>query len=282
MAQKVWFVTGSSRGFGRFWVEAALRRGDRVVATARKASDVSALADAFGDSVLPLALDVNDRSAVFEAVATAKERFGGIDVLINNAGYGSFGAVEEVTEAEAREQMETNFFGSLWVTQAVLPIMREQKRGHIIAVSSIGGIVAFPNIGLYHASKWALEGLTESLAQEVAPFGIDVTLVEPGGYSTDWAGSSAKHATELPAYAEMHAAATKRMASGKRGDPAATTDAILKLVDAEHPPLRLFLGEAPLGIAKQRYAERLETWESWADVSLAAQGNRTQEPALAR
>jgi len=167
--------------------------------------------------------------------------------------------------------MEVNFFGSLWMTQAVLPIMRAQEAGRILMVSSIGGVVAFVNIGLYHASKWALEGLSESLSQEVAPFGIDVTLVEPGAYSTDWSGSSAKRAKELPAYAEMHAAAKQRSANNTPGDPEATATAILKLVDTEKPPLRLFLGTSGLPLAKQRYQERIATWEQWADVSNAAQ-----------
>jgi len=271
MAEKVWFVTGSSRGFGRVWVEAALERGDKVAATARSVSDVDDLKAKYGDAVLPLALDVTDRAAIAPAVKAVHETFGRIDVLINNAGYGSFGAVEEVTEDDARAQMEVNFFGSLWMTQAVLPIMRAQKAGRILMVSSIGGVVAFVNIGLYHASKWALEGLSESLSQEVAPFGIDVTLVEPGAYSTDWGGSSAKRAKELPAYAEMHAAAKQRSANNTPGDPEATATAILKLVDTEKPPLRLFLGTSGLPLAKQRYQERIATWEQWADVSNAAQ-----------
>ena len=274
-SQKVWFVTGSSRGFGRIWSEAALERGDRVVATARDAGHLKDLAEKHGEAVLTLDLNVDDRAAVFAAFEAARERFGRIDVVVNNAGYGSFGAIEEVSEAEARAQIETNLFGALWVSQAALPIMREQKSGHIISISSIGGIVAFANIGLYHASKWGLEGFTESLAQEVAPFGIKVTLVEPGGYATDWRDSSAKRAEELPAYAEMHAAALERAKNNEQGDPAATAEAMLKLVDAEHPPLRLFLGKMPLPIARQRYAERLETWEAWADVSQAAQGNRS-------
>lgn len=271
MAQKVWFVTGSSRGFGRVWVEAALKRGDRVVATARDASSVDDLEKTYGDAILPISLDITDRAAAQRAVKRAVDAFGRIEVLINNAGYGSFGAVEEVTEDDARAQMETNFFGSLWTTQAVLPYMREQKSGRILNVSSIGGIVAFPNIGLYHASKWALEGLSEALAQEVAPFGIHVTLVEPGAYSTDWSGSSAKRAKELPAYAEMHAAAKERSAKNNPGDPEATDEAILTLVDANDPPLRLFLGTSGLPLARRKYAERLATWEEWADVSTAAQ-----------
>ncbi len=255
------------------WVEAALARGDRVVATARKVDSLADVVTKYGDAVLPLALDVDDRSAVFAAFETAHEKMGRIDVVINNAGFGSFGAIEEVTEEQARKQIETNLFGALWVTQAALPIMREQKSGHIISISSIGGIVALPNIGLYHASKWGLEGFTESLAQEVAPFGIKVTLVEPGGFATDWHDVSAARANEHPAYAEMHEKARERSKNMTPGDPDATAAAILKLVDAETPPLRLFLGTSPLPLARERYAQRLATWESWADVSDAAQGN---------
>ena len=268
---KVWFITGASRGFGRVWVKAALERGDKVVATARDSSSISDYKKSYGDAVLPLSLDVTDSGAIAPAVEAAMNAFGRLDVLVNNAGYGSFGAVEEVTEAEARAQLETNFFGALWMTQAVLPIMRAQKFGRILMVSSIGGVAAFPNLSLYHASKWALEGLSDSLAQEVAPFGIGVTLVEPGGYSTDWSGSSAKRAKELPAYAEMHAAAKQRSANMVKGDPEATDEAILKVVDSAEPPLRIFLGTVGLPLAKQKFAERLQTWEKWADVSNAAQ-----------
>jgi NAD(P)-dependent dehydrogenase (short-subunit alcohol dehydrogenase family) len=190
---KTWFITGTSRGFGREWAIAALERGDNVAATARDTSTLDDLVQTYGERLLPIALDVTDRDADFAAVQQAHDRFGRLDVVINNAGYGHFGFVEELSEADVRDQLETNFFGALWVTQAALPIMREQGSGHIIQVSSIGGISAFPIVGAYHASKWALEGLSQSLAQEVAPFGIHVTLIEPGGFSTDWAGPSAKH-----------------------------------------------------------------------------------------
>ena len=190
---KVWFITGASRGFGREWAIAALERGDRVAATARTVSTLHDLVERFGDAILPLELDVTDRAADFAAVARAHEHFGQLDVVVNNAGYGQFGLVEELSEAEARGQLETNFFGALWVTQAALPYLRAQGSGHIIQVSSIGGISAFPNVGIYNASKWALEGLSQALAQEVAGFGITVTVVEPAGYSTDWGGSSAAH-----------------------------------------------------------------------------------------
>src|SRR5206468_1627512 len=169
----------------------------------RKLSVLDDLVAQFGDAVLPLELDVTDRAADFAAVQRAQEHFGQLDVVVNNAGYGQFGLVEELSEAEARDQLETNLFGALWVTQAALPYLRAQGSGHIIQVSSIGGISAFPNIGIYNASKWALEGLSQALAQEVAGFGIKVTVVEPAGYSTDWGGSSAAHATPLPAYDEF-------------------------------------------------------------------------------
>src|SRR3984957_11439822 len=213
------------------------------------------------------------RDADLAAVKLAHDYFGRLDVIVNNAGYGQFGMVEEISEAEIRAQLETNLLGALWVTQAALPYLREQGHGHIVQVSSIGGISAFMNTGAYHASKWALEGLSQSLAAEVAGFGIKVTLIEPTGYATDWAGSSAKHATPLPAYEQVREqAAQARARRFAPGDPGATRDAVLKLVDAQDPPLRLFLGDAPLGIATTDYESRLTTWREWQSVAAAAQG----------
>jgi NAD(P)-dependent dehydrogenase (short-subunit alcohol dehydrogenase family) len=194
--------------------------------------------------------------------------------VVNNAGYGLFGMVEEVSEAQARAQMETNFFGALWVTQAALPHLRAQQSGHIIQVSSIGGITAFPLVGLYHASKWALEGLSQALAQEVRSFGIHVTLIEPAGFATDWSGSSAARAEALPAYdALKQEVAEQRKKRWQPGDPTATRSAILKIVDAEAPPLRVFFGEAPLAMAKADYASRIALWEEWNAVAIEAQGH---------
>ena len=204
MSEKVWFITGTSRGFGREWAIAALERGDKVAATARDTATLDDLAEKYGDALLPIQLDVTDRDADFAAVKQAHDHFGRLDIVVNNAGYGHFGFIEELTEAEARAQIETNVFGALWVTQAALPFLRAQRSGHIIQVSSIGGITAFQNVGIYHASKWALEGFSQALAQEVAPFGIHVTLIEPGGFATDWAGSSSKRSTPLPDYKEVH------------------------------------------------------------------------------
>ncbi|MCS5717948.1 SDR family oxidoreductase [Herbiconiux sp. CPCC 205763] len=274
MAQKVWFITGASRGFGREWATAALERGDSVAATARDTATLAELVDRFGERILPLQLDVTDREADFAAVTEAFNYFGRLDVVVNNAGYGHFGFVEELSEAEARAQLETNLFGALWITQAALPFLREQGSGHIIQVSSIGGISAFPLVGIYHASKWALEGLSQALAQEVGVFGVKVTLVEPGGFSTDWSGSSSSTSEPLEDYAELHAqvGAARAAQLGRRGDPAASAAAMLRVVDAEEPPLRVFFGTAPLGIAKADYASRIATWEKWQDVSELAQG----------
>jgi NAD(P)-dependent dehydrogenase (short-subunit alcohol dehydrogenase family) len=279
MKSKVWFITGTSKGFGRVWAEAALARGDRVAATARDASSLQSLVERYGDRVAALALDVTDKGAVHQAITAAHARFGRLDVVINNAGYGLFGAIEEVSESEARAQMETNLFGALWVTQAALPIMRAQGSGHIIQVSSIGGINAFPTVGLYHASKWALEGFSQSLAAEVAPHGIKVTLVEPAGYATDWSGPSAQRATPLPAYDAARAAIAAFRSGNKPGDPDATGAAILKVVDAKDPPLRVFFGTVGLPMARAEYARRIDLWEKWQDVSTLAQGDLAAKQA---
>lgn len=272
--QKVWFITGTSRGFGRAWAEAALARGDLVAATARDESVLEDLVSRYGEAVLPMELDVTSRDKCFDAVAGAHRTFGRLDVVVNNAGYGHFGFVEEVTESEARAQMETNLFGALWVTQACLPYLRAQGFGHIVQVSSIGGISAFPMTGMYHASKWALEGFSQSLAAEVASFGVHVTLVEPGGYATDWAGSSAVRSEALLEYDGVRQAAQEARARrvSAPGDPEASAAALMRVVDAEEPPLRVFFGSAPLGIARADYEGRLETWEKWQDVSELAQG----------
>jgi NAD(P)-dependent dehydrogenase (short-subunit alcohol dehydrogenase family) len=272
MATKTWFITGTSRGFGREWAIAALERGDRVVGTARDAATMDDLAAKYGDAFLALQLDVTDRPAVFTTVKRAHDHFGALDIVVNNAGYGHFGMVEEISEEEARDQVETNVFGALWVTQAALPLLRAQGSGHFLQVSSIGGITAFPGVGMYHASKWALEGFSQSLAQEVAGFGIHVTLIEPGGFSTDWGGASARHSAELDAYAPAHEASRQRRAGNTPGDPNASAAAVLRIVDADPPPLRAFFGSAPLGIAEADYEGRLATWREWQPVAELAQG----------
>jgi NAD(P)-dependent dehydrogenase (short-subunit alcohol dehydrogenase family) len=270
---KTIFITGASRGFGKLWAEAFLNRGDKVVATARNVETLKELIERYGESVLPIQLDVNDRDACFSAVEKTKQRFGSIDVLINNAGYGLFGTIEETSEKEARDQMETNVFGLLWITQAVLPLMRKQKHGHIIQVSSVLGVATLPVLGLYNASKFAVEGLSETLAAEVKGFGIRVTLVEPNGFATDWGGSSAIHVgNPIQEYDGVKEAFKAGLTDDAFGVPDATTKAILQLVDNENPPLRLFLGKVALPWVKQVYADRLATWEEWQDVAVAAHG----------
>jgi NAD(P)-dependent dehydrogenase (short-subunit alcohol dehydrogenase family) len=269
---KVWFITGASKGFGREWAEAALERGDRVAATARQPETLEALVEEHGDAVLALALDVTDRAACFATVARAAEHFGALDIVINNAGYGHFGAIEELSEADIRAQMETNVFGALWVTQAALPIMREQGSGHILQVSSIGGISAFATVGAYHASKWALEGFSQALAREVEGFGIHVTLIEPGGFATDWRGPSATHSEPLDAYNPVREARARMMAGNAPGDPRATRGALMAVIDADPPPLRVFFGSAPLAIATHDYEARLALWNEWQPVAIEAQG----------
>jgi NAD(P)-dependent dehydrogenase (short-subunit alcohol dehydrogenase family) len=274
MSTKVWFITGSSKGFGHLWAEAALERGDQVAATARDRSSVDDLVARFGDAVLPIRLDVTDRAAVFGAVEEAHRRFGRLDVIVNNAGYGQFGLVEELSEAEVRDQIETNLFGAIWVTQAALPFLRAQGGGRILQVSSIGGVTAFPNVGMYHASKWALEGISQALAQEVAGWDIKVTLIEPTGYSTDWAGPSARHAASMADYGQVHKdiEAARAVRLGTPGDPAATAEAVMQIVDAEDPPLRIFFGDGPLALATADYESCLATWKKWEPVSVAAHG----------
>lgn len=272
---KVWFVTGASKGFGRYFVEAALGQGDQVVATARDVATLQGFADAHGDNVLAQTLDVTDKAAVDHAIEEAVGHFGRLDVVVNNAGYGLFGAVEEISEQELRAQLDTNLFGALYVTQAVLPHMRAQGSGHIVQISTVGGVMSFPLLGGYHASKWALEGLSESLAQEVAEFGITVTLVEPGAFDTDWGGSSAVWAAPNSVYDGARQALTAFTESDDwtPGNPSAVGGALLEVVNSDTPPLRVFFGTTGPDALPGIYAERLKTWADWHPVSVQAQGN---------
>ncbi|MEV4011147.1 SDR family NAD(P)-dependent oxidoreductase [Nonomuraea angiospora] len=279
---KVWFVTGSSRGLGRNFVEAALSRGDKVAATARTTGSLDELVAAYGDAVLPLAMDVTDKAAVFESVKRAREHFGRLDVIVNNAGYAQIGAIEELTEQQLRDQMETNLFGAVWVVQAALPYLREQRSGHIIQLSSAAGVIAMPLGGAYHASKWALEGLNEALAGEVADFGVKVTIIEPGGFAT----RDGKNPDPLangylaqpdPAYDGLRRRLGAIAGKQPAGDPAAAAQALLKLVDSDNPPLRVLFGQGFYPMIQQAYADRLKTWADWQDLSAQAQG--TQRPA---
>ncbi|MBO9202403.1 MULTISPECIES: SDR family NAD(P)-dependent oxidoreductase [Niastella] len=271
---RIIFITGASKGFGKLWAEAFLKRGDKVAATARNITALNELAATYGDKVLPLQLDVNNRAEVFRVVNKIEKHFGRIDVLINNAGHGLFGITEEVSEAQAREQMETNFFGSLWVTQAVLPIFRKQKSGHLVQVSSFLGITTLPLLGIYNASKFAVEGLIETIGLETAHLGIKTTLIEPNGYSTDWAGTSA---TRTDGGIEDYTPVREAFAEvGKNpniwGKPEATVTPVLQVVDSPNPPQRLLLGNIAYDTVHKVYNQRLKEIESWKDVSIAAQG----------
>ncbi|ADV84882.1 SDR family NAD(P)-dependent oxidoreductase [Terriglobus saanensis] len=273
MAKKVWFITGASRGFGRIWAEAALERGDLVAATARKLTDVEDLSERFGDRVLPLALDVTDTEQVKKAVAAAYGHFGRLDVVLNNAGYSLVGMIEEVSEGDVRTLFETNVFGTLRVIQAALPFLRAQGSGHIVGVSSMLGLTAIPLLGLYCSSKWAFESLHESLAQEVKAFGIQVTLLEPGAYATDFGNAtSAKTSAELEAYNPLRQQVASMITNMEKGDPRATSDAALTIVDAEAPPLRLFIGSSGLPRIRSVYEARIALWEKWSELSNSAQG----------
>jgi NAD(P)-dependent dehydrogenase (short-subunit alcohol dehydrogenase family) len=275
--KKNWFITGASRGFGRIWAEAALKRGDNVAATARELKSMAGLKERFGNAFLPLALDVTDADQVRRTVQQAHAHFGRLDVILNNAGYALVGTVEEASEAEVRAVFDTNYFGTLRVIQAVLPLLRQQGGGHILGVSSGLGLVTMPLIGFYCTTKWAVEALHESLAQEVKPFGIKVTLIEPGAYATDFGSSSSlKIAPGLEAYADLRKGVAAHLSNMELGDPEATAEGILKVVDAEEPPLRFILGSKNLPRVRAAYADRLATWEAWATVSNAAQGEPTK------
>ena len=270
--RKVWFVTGATRGFGRLWVEAALARGDKVAATARSPSALDDLSAKYGASILPMKLDVTDRPAVFEAVNAAHIHFGRLDVILSNAGFGMMGAVEEVSIEDARANFDTNVFGTLNLIQAALPLLRAQGFGHILPVSSVAGIIAVPTAGIYEGAKFAVEGIAEALAAEVAGFGIKVTLIEPAAYATGFmSDSSIRTAKRIPAYDGVRAQLAEALKPEDIGDPTATPAAILKLVDSENPPLRLMLGTL-LPWVRQVYEERLQSWESWDDIARAAKG----------
>jgi NAD(P)-dependent dehydrogenase (short-subunit alcohol dehydrogenase family) len=268
---KHWLITGANRGLGREFALAALERGDRVAVTARTPEGLADLVARFGAQAVPLTLDITDRAACFAAVAQAQAELGQLDVVVNNAGYGLFGMVEELSEAQMRQQMEVNFFGLFHMTQAVLPVLRAQGAGHLVQISTVGGVITFPGLGGYHASKWAVEGLSDALAQEVAGLGIHVTLVEPGPYATDWSGSSAIHAVPNAAYDGLRAAlGAMQLPPEVFGNPAAAGPAILKLVDAQTPPRRLFLGVLPTMLVPGAYQQRLAEWDTWKEVSVAA------------
>ncbi|MEU4472939.1 SDR family oxidoreductase [Micromonospora sp. NPDC023888] len=267
---RTWFITGASRGLGRAFADAALDRGDRVVAAARTIAPDD-FDERHADRLLALTLDVTDRAAVFAAVAAAVEHFGRLDIVVNNAGTLSMGMVEEFTEAQARAQFEVNLFGALWVSQAVLPQLRAQRSGHIVQISSIAALGGFPSTGLYSASKFALEGMSEALAMEAAAFDVKLSIVQPGGYWTDlYTNPSAT--TALEAYGPLRAELERQWAQGSvDSEPRLAAEALLRLVDSDDPPLRLLLGSMVYDLAFDISRRRMETWAGWEQVSRAAE-----------
>jgi NAD(P)-dependent dehydrogenase (short-subunit alcohol dehydrogenase family) len=265
----VWLVTGAGRGFGRQITDAALAAGHRVVATARRPEVLVGSAATHPGRLAVVPLDVADRQAVFDAVGTAVDAFGHVDVVVNNAGYGLSGAVEEVSEDDARRLFDTNFFGALWVCQAVVPHLRRRGAGHLVQMSSVSGVLGVPTMGLYAASKFALEGLSETLAEELAPFGVHVTLVEPRMYATEFLANMAV-APALDAYGPVRATLMERFAGRAPGDPSGVVAAVLDLVAHPRPPRRLLLGDGDYDAVLDAYRARLAEWEDWEAVSRAA------------
>ncbi|WP_428663171.1 SDR family NAD(P)-dependent oxidoreductase [Runella sp.] len=272
-APKVWFITGASRGFGRVWADAALRRGDKVAVTARSLVSIADLKEKYGANVLTLELDVTKPEQVKSVVGQAHAHFGRLDIVLNNAGYSLVGTIEEAKAEDVRALYETNIFGALAVIQAALPLLRKQGGGHILGTSSNLGHVTLPVIGYYCSSKWAFEAIHESLAAEVKSFGINVTIIEPGAYATEFGSrESLKFAAGLDIYTDFKDHFVEGLKTMERGDPEATPEALFKMVDAENPPLRFFLGSHNLPWVRTAYAERLATWEEWESVSNSAQG----------
>ena len=268
---RVWFITGASSGLGYEFTRMALESGDKVVGVARNIDKLNDLKGQYPEMFLPLQLDVTNRHSVFSTVETAINYFGKLDIVVNNAGNMVMGMIEEFSEEEVRGQIETNFFGSVWVSQAVMPYLRKQKSGHIIQISSIGGLISGPMVGIYSASKFALEGFSEALAQEAAHFGVKVSIVEPGGYWTNL-------------YLKMHFSTPKKEYESLReelakqnttesvdSDPRLAAEAIMKLVNSDNPPLRLILGSLIFDSAVENAEKRISKWKEWETISRSAE-----------
>ena len=272
--QKVWLITGCSTGFGRFLAMEALAKGYNVVVAARNPNDVNDIVANYLTASLVVKLDVTKPNEIKESVAATIDKFGQIDVLVNNAGIGYFGAIEESEEEEVRRMFEINVFGLAHMTQAVLPFMRKQKSGHILNVASIGGLRSFPGVGFYNATKYAVDGLSESLSKEVAPLGIKVTIVAPSGFRTDWAGRSANESKiiieDYASTAGKNRSDIRAISGHQAGDPVRAAKAMIQVVEAENPPLRLLLGAAALKGARIKLEELKNDFDTWAEVTEGA------------
>ena len=270
----VWFITGCSTGFGRELAKLILDRGWNAVVTARNVDKIKDIAEGYENTSLVLPLDVTDKAQISSAVAKAEETFGKIDVLVNNAGYGYFSSIEEGEEEKIRAQFETNFFGLVSMTQAVLPGMRQQRHGHIINFSSIGGLVGFTATGYYHATKFAVEGLSESLSKEVEPLGIKVLLVEPGPFRTDWAGRSTSDTpvkiADYDTTVGARMTASKDRSGKQQGDPVRGCEAIIQAVEADTHHLHLLLGKPAFDMALEKVEALKENFTAWKELTLSA------------
>lgn len=274
MKNKVWFITGCSTGFGRELAREVLAAGYKAVVTSRKVSDVEDLVVGYSDTAIALTLDVTKEDEIKAAVEHALAKFGQIDVLVNNAGIGYFGAIEESEEDEIRRMFEINFWGLAHVTNAVLPTMRKQRSGHILNVASIGGLVGFPAVGFYNATKFAVDGYSDALSKELAPLGIHVTVICPSGFRTDWAGRSANNSKividDYKATAEVNKNNIRGYSGKQPGDPERAVKAIVKAVETENPPLHLLLGKAALKGARNKLELLKKDFDAWADVTEGA------------
>lgn len=274
MTHKIWFITGCSTGFGRELANQLLSQGYQVAVTARNTKDIQDIVSGHENQALALELDVTKPEQVNSAVQKAISHFGRIDVLVNNAGIGYFAAVEESEDEEVRRMFEINFFGLTRMTQAVLPYMRKQKSGHIINISSIGGLAAFPALGFYNATKFAVDGLSEALAKEVKHLGIKVTIIAPSGFRTDWAGRSANDTQiridDYKESAHQNQDNIRGYSGNQPGDPVRAAKAIIQVVESENPPLRLLLGAAALRGARNKLEELRKDFDTWETVTAGA------------
>lgn len=268
---KVWFITGSSRGFGRSLAEAVLAHGDRLVATARKPEQLNDLVERYGKNIRAVALDVTNPEQARAAISTAVEAFGSIDVVVNNAGYANVASIEDASEEDLRAQIETNLWGVIHVTRAALPILRKQRSGHIIQFSSVGGRIGTVGLAAYQTAKFAVEGFSEVLSHEVEPLGIKVTIIEPGGFRTDWAGSSMSITEPSEDYQQTvgrRLNLLRGFAAQAPGDPAKAAQVIITIVNEQNPPLRLLLGSDAVRIVRQADQSKLAEIDRWEKLSI--------------
>ena len=272
--KKVWLITGCSTGFGRALAQEVLAKGYNAAVASRNTDDVKDIIEAYPDTALAVRLDVSVTAEIKAAVDSAINRFGQIDVLVNNAGIGYFAAIEESEDEQVRRMFEINVFGLATMTQAVLPVMRKQRSGHILNISSIGGLRSFPGVGFYNATKYAVDGLSEALSKETAPLGIKVTIVAPSGFRTDWAGRSAKDSTvkidDYATTAGKNAGDIRNYSGNQPGDPVRAARAMIAVTESDNPPLRLLLGAAALKGARAKVEELIHDFDTWAEVTEGA------------